>query len=146
MLFMCVYLTRSILFLFLSSRSIANISEWVLQNGFVLCMCVCLIRSTYFSPCLLPPLSISASEFYWMVLCCVCVCVHLTRSNLLAPLQLQDVSFTEWSCVVYLDGLVLCVWSLTRSNLFLSLSACSIANISQWVLLNGLVLYMFDQK
>ena len=83
----CVFLSWSA-----HSGSIANNQEVNLWSLFYVWQEV-----TRFSPCLLSPLPTSASEFYWMALCCVCVC-------------------------------------LTRSNLFLSLSAYSNANNSEWAL------------
>ena len=89
---------------------------------------------TSFFPCLLPPLPTSGCEFYWMVLCCICVHVweEVTcfSSCLLASLWMSG-------CELYL------LYMYVRSNLFLSMSAHSIANIRWWVLLKGHVLCMF---
>ena len=174
-LHMCECSTRSNLFLSLSACSIANIRRWVLLNCLVLCMCMWIFDQKYnlFLSCLLVSLPTLAGEFYWMILCCGCVC--LTRSNLFLFLSAySNANISKW---VYWMVLCVCVYfwpvcvsllvcslrihcqqsggkfmvsflCLTRSNPFLSLSALSIANISEWVLLNGLVLCMcvFDQK
>ena len=98
-------------------------------------MCVCLTRSNCFCLCLLTLMLNISKWVYWMVLC---MCVFLTRSNLFLIWSAHSGSIAN-NQEVSLWSLFVC---LTRNNPFLSLPALSIANISEWVLLNGLVLYM----
>ena len=94
--YMCVCLTRSNMFLSLSAPPIANIRRWVSLNGLVLCMFVCLTRSNLFlSLCLLPPLPTPARMWVLLNYLVCCVCVHVwpeVTCFLLSALSIANIS------------------------------------------------------